>query len=639
MCDITGLMKYLILLLVFFPITVLAQERCNIIYGLRSDPYKPYEWIDEGGIPQGMNIDLLKQMTQNAGCTYTIVTGEREDLLDKLKNNEITMISMSPTMQSDQFAVYIEQSVVIHRYVVNRVDAPSINDMEDWRGKTVLFMAASYTESYLQKLKDEYDLNFIRYQNHEDLVEDFLAGKGDFFVASLPSILSLSQKYDIKLNGYPIMPTIYGFAMNKNDAVFYTKLNNAMEDLKASGEYFEIMKKWARSQDTPQWYKYIMPSILTIISLLIFILLWNKSLHMRVQQKTASLNNLSRLLQMLLDVLPEQIYLLNSIGQPVWSNAASSNATFSIDLIKSEIKQAIDTNKSFETKRFLDNTETWEISGIILEQNEAPLLVVASNITEKVRQRDELLTVDRMTALGNMAANIAHEINNPASLIMHNINFLQKLSNDMHLHITEIPEPSKRFAGLSLADARQEESSAHTIIVESIRRITNTVNDLKMFSKKRDDVYVSVDMELILSNSIRFVNYFIKSFTSNFTCQIDAPIAAIRGHGQHIEQVIINLIQNACYALTDQTQAIKCSLYETEDGKYIVFTIEDEGCGMSPEVKKKAFEAFYTTRQNGTGLGLSIVASIVKEHGGYYTLDSCEGKGTCIKVFFPKEEA
>ena len=630
-------MKYLILLLfIVFPIAIYAQENCNITYGLRSDPYKPYEWIDENGVPQGMNIDLLRQMTQIAGCTYTIVTGEREDLLDKLKNNEITMMSMSPTMQSDEFAAYIEQSVVIHRYVVNRADAPSINDMEDWRGKTVLFMTASYTDSQLQKLKDEYDLNFISYQNHEDLVEDFLAGKGDFFVASLPSILSLSQKYDLKLNGYPIMPTIYGFAMNKNNAVLYAKLNSAMEELKASGDYFEIMKKWSRSQDTPTWYRYIMPIVLTIVLLIIFILLWNKSLHMRVQQKTASLNNLSGLLQMLLDVLPEQIYLINTNGRPVWSNAASSNAAFSIDLINNEIKQAIITNKSFETKRFLDNAQTWEILGIILEKSEEPLLIVASNITEKMRQRDELLIIDRMAALGNMAANIAHEINNPTGLIMHNINFLQKLSNDIHMHIVEAPEPSKRFAGLKWADARQEEESAYTIITENIRRIINTVNDLKMFSKKRDNAYVSVDMELILNNSVRFVSYFVKSFTSNFTCKIDGPIATIKGHGQHIEQVIINLIQNACYALTDRSQSIKCRLYESDDGKYIIFAIEDEGCGMSAEVKKKAFGAFYTTRQNGTGLGLSIVASIIKEHQGYYSIDSCVGRGTCIKVFFPK---
>ena len=320
----------------------------------------------------------------------------------------------------------------------------------------------------------------------------------------------------------------------------------------------------------------------------------------------------------------------------MWSNAASSNTTFSIDLINNEIKQAIATKKSFETKHFLDNTETWEVSGIILEKSEEPLLIVASNVTEKVRQRDESLTIDRMIALGNMAANIAHEINNPVSLIIHNINFLQKLSNDTHA--IDNPGTKKRFAGLSLADARQEEISAYTIITESIRRIINTINDLKMFSRKKDDAYVSVDMELILNDSVRFVSYFVKSFTSNFICQIDKPIARIKGHDQHIEQIIINLIQNACYALTDHTQAINCRLYESEDGEYIVFSIEDEGCGMSQEVKKKAFEAFYTTRQDGTGLGLSIVASIVKEHRGYYTLDSCEGRGTRIKVFFPKEE-
>lgn len=631
------LMKYLIILLfALCSFGAYAQESCNIIYGLRADPYKPYEWVDDKGAPQGMNVDLLQRMAKKAGCTYTITTGERDELLDKLKNNEITMMSMSPIPQTDQFAAYIEQSVVIYRYAANRIDDPPIEDMEDWRNKTILFMKGSYTDSYLQRHKDEYNLELMGYQNHEDMVEDYLAGKGDFFVASLPSILSLPRHYEIKICGYPMMPTIYGFAMNKVNSALYTRLNSAMEELKASGDYFEIMKKWSRSQDTPLWHKYIIPIVLSVILMIILILLWNKSLHMRVQQKTASLNNLTGLLQMLLDVLPEQIYLISAKGEPVWSNAASSKSDFSIALIKNEIEQAIETNKSFETKLFLDNTETWEVSGIILEKGEEPLLIVASNITEKVRQRDELLVIDRMTALGNMAANIAHEINNPASLIMHNIDFLQKLANDIHAHV-KTPEAAKRFAGLSWADARQEEISAHTIITENIRRIINTVNDLKTFSKKRDDAYALVDLKLILNNSVRFVSYFVKSYTRDFTCRIDEPVAPIRGHAQHIEQIIINLIQNACYALTDNAQAITCCLSESEDGKYVVFSIEDEGCGMSPEVKKKAFEAFYTTRKNGTGLGLSIVASIVKEHRGHYAIDSEEGEGTRIRIFFPKE--
>ncbi|ADD67042.1 integral membrane sensor signal transduction histidine kinase [Denitrovibrio acetiphilus DSM 12809] len=630
-------MKHLIILIfILLSAAVYAQDSCNITYGLRVDPYKPYEWIDDNGVPHGMNVDLLKQMAKKAGCTYTITPGERDELLYKLKNNEITMMSISPIPEADQFAAYIEQSVVIYRYAVNRIDDPPIESMEDWRGKTVLFMKGSYTDSYLQKHKDEYNLNLISYQNHIDMVEDYLAGRGDFFVASLPSILNLPKHYEIKICGFPIIPTIYGFAMNKTNSALYARLNDAMEELKASGDYFEIMKKWSRSKDTPLWHKYMIHIVLTVVLTILLMLLWNKSLHMRVHQKTASLNTLTGLLQMLLDVLPEQIYLINSNGMPVWSNAASSNANFKIELISNEIEQAIVTNKSFETKLFLDNTETWEVSGIILEKGSEPLLIVASNITEKVRQRDELLVLDRMTALGNMAANIAHEINNPAGLIMHNIDFLQKLSNDIHKNL-ETPDPSRRFAGLSWIDARQEEISAHTIITENILRIINTVNDLKTFSKKRDDAYALVDLKLILNDSVRFVGYFVKSFTRNFTCRIDEPVAPVRGHAQHIEQIIINLIQNACYALTDSEQAITCSLSESEDGKYVVFSIEDEGCGMSPEVKQKAFESFYTTRKNGTGLGLSIVASIVKEHWGHYILDSEEGEGTRVRIFFPKE--
>jgi polar amino acid transport system substrate-binding protein len=319
----------------------------------------------------------------------------------------------------------------------------------------------------------------------------------------------------------------------------------------------------------------------------------------------------------------------------VWSNITSTDkARFPIELLKTEIAQAIEQASSFRLKRLLNNADTWLVLGLVLDGEEEPLLLVASNITESVRQQDEALTANRMTALGNMAANIVHEINNPLGLIMHNIDFLQKLTQDMYTFI-DTQQTDVRFAGFSWEVAKAEGGSAQGIITKNIQRIIDTVADLRSFSKKRDTIYTEIDLARCINNAIRYTSYFIKHYTVNFRCNLAKSVPPVQGYEQQIEQVVVNLIQNACYALTNNTQAITCSLALSDDARHAVITVEDEGRGMSEIVKMQAFEAFFTTRENGTGLGLSIVANIVKEHNGHCTVESEEGKGTKVAIHLP----
>lgn len=628
--------RFFIFILTFLlvPVSLFAQEKsCNIVYGLRLEPYKPYEWMDDKG-PHGMNIDLLKAIAKQAGCSYEIVTASREVLLKKLQTGEVSMLSISPDEVTSKYVTHIPQSIVIYRYVVNRQKDPYIPDMSAWRGKTVLVIKDSYSDNYLSGEQRKLGIKIIRLNTHSELVENLENGRGDFFVASLPSIMNLQKNDNLKINGLPVMPAIYGFAVQKDNNELYDRLNKAMDETKANGDYFEIMHKWTSPEKKPFYIRYILPALALGAFVTALILFWNKSLHYQVRRKTASLNNLSSLLQMLLDVLPEQIYLISEDGTPKWSNTASKDGAFSIDLIAAEIKETIKEKKSFKSKLLLNNAQTWAISGIILEKGDDPLLLVASNITEAVRSREEALMTDRMAALGYMSANVAHEINNPVGLMIHNISFLKGMNADMAQFISE-HQDGEQFLGMLWDEAKTETDSAWMIIWENVLRIKNTVDELKEFGKKRDNIYKQVDMKECVEKSVRFIGFFVKSFTSGFECIIEEPILPVYGQKQHIEQVIINLIQNACYALTDSSQKIVCTLKPGEDGKYMMVSVADEGRGMSKEVLKMACNPFFTTRDNGTGLGLSIVASIVKEHNGFYKIESEEGKGTVFSVFFP----
>jgi signal transduction histidine kinase len=111
----------------------------------------------------------------------------------------------------------------------------------------------------------------------------------------------------------------------------------------------------------------------------------------------------------------------------------------------------------------------------------------------------------------------------------------------------------------------------------------------------------------------------------------------VRGNFQKLEQVTINLIQNACQALTDQRQAIRVSTHHDAASNCIVITVWDEGAGIAPENLSQVQDPFFTTRHEsgGTGLGLSISSRIVEEHGGTMNFESEVGMGTRVRVSLP----
>jgi signal transduction histidine kinase/ABC-type amino acid transport substrate-binding protein len=621
-------------LLIAFRAPASQDAECNIVYGLRLEPYKPYEWIDEDGIALGINIDLLKALSKLTGCSYEIISETRQEMLAKLESGGISLMSIAPDDNADRFAAYISHFTVIYRYAVNRNADSPVRYLEDLRNKTILVLKGSYTDNYLTGRTGDYGLNILRYDTHTEMAEDLRNGTGDMLIASLPSIMNLSEMSDLRINDLPLMPSVYGFAVNKSETELYAKLEHAMNKLKESGEYFDIMRKWYHQSVPFIWYYVIYP-LAGLGAVIVIILLWNKSLQIKVKKKTASLNNLTNLLQMLLDILPERIYLIGSDCKPVWSNLnAGKPSSFSLALIGEEIEKAVNTGISFETNLLLDNAETWSISGTVTDTKENPLLIVAADISAGVKRRDEMLNADRLAALGSMAATIAHEINNPAALIIHNISFISGLQRDINAFIDENGS-GESFAGLKWESAKTELLSAQNIVSESITRIKNTVAELKEFGKKREGIYEILDLRLCFEGAMRFLSYFIKSFTKNFRYEIIEPVPAVRGHKQHIEQIIINLVQNACYALRESGEEIVCTLGAADGGKYAFIAVLDSGRGMSEAVRKKACEAFFTTRESGTGLGLSITADIVKEHGGKMNIESVEGKGTKVSIYIP----
>ena len=254
--------------------------------------------------------------------------------------------------------------------------------------------------------------------------------------------------------------------------------------------------------------------------------------------------------------------------------------------------------------------------------------------------QQQLVQADKMAALGILVSGVAHEINNPNGLILLNIPILKKAHRDTARILEEHYQEHGDFTlgGIPYTRMREEIPRILEEMQDGAQRIKRIVNDLKDFARRDDAVGKElVDVNAIVRTAVRLVEPTIRKATNSFTADYGERLPKIRGNTQRIEQVVVNLILNACQALPDPGRRIWLTTrYEGETGA-VVCTLRDEGVGIPPEHLPRLTDPFFTTKREGggTGLGLSVSAGIVKEYGGTLAFDSAVGVGTMVTLTFP----
>jgi polar amino acid transport system substrate-binding protein len=141
----------------------------------------------------------------------------------------------------------------------------------------------------------------------------------------------------------------------------------------------------------------------------------------------------------------------------------------------------------------------------------------------------------------------------------------------------------------------------------------------------------------VVGSALSLLSSMVKQSTDRFSVRTSEDLPVIRGNFQRLEQVAINLVQNACQALGDRTKGI--TLSTRRDRGHVVLIVEDEGVGIAAEDLPRVMDPFFSTKQDfgGVGLGLAISSTIVKQHNGTIQFFSHPGKGTRAEVILPAE--
>jgi PAS domain S-box-containing protein len=267
------------------------------------------------------------------------------------------------------------------------------------------------------------------------------------------------------------------------------------------------------------------------------------------------------------------------------------------------------------------------------------------DITSRIRLEEQaqeiqarLIQANRMTSLGTMVSSVAHEINNPNNFLLMNAGIIKRAWDDIAPVIEEHFQSSGDFAVAQSmwSDARTFLPDAIEGLQQGALRISDIVGNLKNFG--RDDRFSSesvADVNAVVQLSASILSHLISSSTRKFKLELAEGLPLARGSARQLEQVVINLIQNALMALPDKEHAVTVSTgVDPDSSDHVLIRVSDEGIGIPSEISARIMEPFFTTRleRGGTGLGLAICSTIVKEHGGGIEFSTEPGRGTTFTV-------
>ncbi len=251
------------------------------------------------------------------------------------------------------------------------------------------------------------------------------------------------------------------------------------------------------------------------------------------------------------------------------------------------------------------------------------ILLVARELTsDEMRKADSLRTA-QMAAIGELAAGVAHEVNNPITGI---INFAQLLLDD------------------SEKDSLQAELLDR--IVNEGERIALIIKNLLSFARESENSNEPVEINQVLKDSLSLVAHQLKKDGIKVKTNYSSKLCQIYGNFNQLQQVILNLLSNARFALNerypnaspDKTIEISCYPFIKEEGQTVTqISIKDAGTGIPQGILKRLFDPFFTTKPSGkgTGLGLSISYGIIQDHGGIIKVDSIMHQYTKMIIELP----
>ncbi len=242
------------------------------------------------------------------------------------------------------------------------------------------------------------------------------------------------------------------------------------------------------------------------------------------------------------------------------------------------------------------------------------VMAIGQDVTRVRALETQVVQAEKLASLGQLAATVAHEINNP---------------------MTAVSTYADALLSRALTDAKQEASDIEKFrrIVENSERVLRFTRNLMSYARPASETFHPVSMKEVLERAVGFCEHVFAKYGVTLEKRL-LDTLPVMGVAQNLTQVFVNLLTNACHASAPGASVV-LELYS--EGDSVIACVTDTGAGITPEVRRHLFEPFFTTKTDGkgTGLGLSIVAQIVERHRGVLSVESVLGRGSVFSLKLP----
>jgi two-component system sensor histidine kinase PilS (NtrC family) len=254
------------------------------------------------------------------------------------------------------------------------------------------------------------------------------------------------------------------------------------------------------------------------------------------------------------------------------------------------------------------------ISSLNTDRGQVAHTILVRNVTEVRELEQKLRQTEKLAAVGQLAAGIAHEIRNPLASISGSVQLL----------------------AVSLKPEAEEDKKLLAIVIKEIDRLNNLISEFMDYVRPdvvADDILNFNEM----LNEILDISAHNESLPKGIQIFKDLNrVTVLRGNAAKMRQALLNIIVNA-YQAMEKTERKRMDVKLHMDEKVILIEVRDTGVGISEENIHRIFEPFHTTKANGTGLGLAITQKIIESHGGHIEVESQLGVGSLFRIVIPKE--
>jgi signal transduction histidine kinase len=598
----------------------------------------PFSSVDENGDVSGFNIDLMNAIASRYDYEVEYVPLEWEDAVDYLKNGKVdVVVGMKYTSRNELIFDFSESFFTMSEVLLVPKQDKQIYTLNQLKEKVVAVQRGSTGVDLLESVRR---VKMLLSFNQPDALENLVLGRADAFIGNrwtAEYVLRKENKWDdfVTRSGL-INPTDYSFAVREGNYELLQTLNEGLNQMYRDGTYTRLYSHYFEpysAHATDFWRKLVI-GLLVVMSMvvigLVMIFTWNKRLQAEVRRQTAVLADTLAFQGKVLDNTESAILSLDVSGHITLVNqVARQLLQLHEDVLGRRLSDLlpqlpVDEALQAKTRQQMEGECSWERGTVrtfhyyiapfdnAMDEH-AGWIVSLQDRTEQKHLQARLIAQEKMRALGQLVAGIAHELRNPLTAVKAFVELLPKKLDDLRFR-----EELLRY------------------VPEEVERMNRILEDLLDYSRSKPMQMQDVRL-LELVESV--VGLFAKRLSNErVELVVDIPVEThIWADRGRIKQVLINLILNAVEAMAPK-QEKRLTIRARQQGTAILLTVSDTGEGMELSEIPHLFQPFYTTKSQGIGLGLYLSEKIMREHGGRIDVRSVRGEGSTFELRFERNE-